>query len=520
MKLKKVNFVILLLIIASSFISFSKAMEQPEAISPNAAKLVIATRHDYNYYTTMAKAFASSEAGKSVGITNPNDIQFETPTTYEGFKNIMENAIVGADIAWGGGPTIFNRLAEQGVTGVITDAGILGEVDNNISDVISGAQMKKYDANDDLMWVSSAISSFGFTVNKKELTERGLAIPTTWEDLASPNFFTSISEFNIGIGNAPDTTSNTRIYQIILQKYGWEKGWQLIIDIAANSKIYTSSGDTRDSVLGAGGADPETAVSLTIDFYGLRVMNENPYTEYIVPENGSIVNADPIAMDNNPSHPAAATAFMKWVISQEGQSNLLNTLINRLPVRADAFDTPLGQTAAGQSIKGVYTETLAGESILFDEDLALSLEETMRFHFASIIYNVRDKLRSTWSQMVSALNQEAYPLERFDQINEEFGKPGLTMAEAQALEPTILDDAVRLGKMTKWTTDANNKFDNVAEMIDDPFTIATGNTTVTGTVSSITSSVTDVPFQTFWLTFGGIAILTIKYVNRRKKSVD
>ena len=72
--------------------------------------------------------------------------------------------------------------------------------------------------SNNLKWVAAAISSFGFTVNNKTLDQRNLPFPTTWEDLASPEFFTSIAQNNIAMGNAPDTTSNTRIYQIILQK--------------------------------------------------------------------------------------------------------------------------------------------------------------------------------------------------------------------------------------------------------------------------------------------------------------
>ena len=234
-----------LLLITSSFALVSSSgpivNEKNSTISPDAIKLVIATRHDSTLYQKYKEYFAKSALGASVGITDPSQIKVHAPSSYAAFETALTNPAIGADVAWGGGPTLFNNLAADGHLRNITDTSLLNWINTNVSDTIAGAEMKKYDENNNLKWVAAAISSFGFTVNNKTLESRKLPFPTSWEDLASPDFFTTDAQTNIAMGNAPDTTSNTRIYQIILQKFGWEIGWEIIYSMAGKSQIYGGS---------------------------------------------------------------------------------------------------------------------------------------------------------------------------------------------------------------------------------------------------------------------------------------
>ena len=367
---------------------------EKEGISPHVTKLAIATRHDSTIYNKMANAFASSSLGNSVGITSASELRFYAPTTYDGFYRHMTDSNLRVSIGWGGGPTLFNTLVNADAISPITDSTVKSLIESVVPNDISGAKTRLYNDQNQLLWAASALSSFGFTVNLDVLEQRNLPKPTTWEELASPNFFTSQSIPNVGLGNAPDTTSNTRIYQILIQKFGWEKAFALMTGMAGNGKIYGGSVETRSSVI-----QGETAVAMTIDFYGLIAMQENPRTEYIVPENASIVNGDPIALAKNPTHPEAANAFLRFVFSQAGQAILLDEKINRLPIREDAFDTDIGRTRS--DIKALYTKTLANQGIQFDEELATATYEATRYHFESMITNVHTQLVQTWSVLAS-----------------------------------------------------------------------------------------------------------------------
>lgn len=500
-------------------------------VKTDAIKLSISTRHDAILYDKVAAAFVKTSLAASVGITSTSEIQFTAPSTYEGFYKEMTDPFFKKDLGWGGGPTLFTALANQGAVKPMTDPDVLA-VANQIENVTAGAAMKHY-INDSLVWVGSAISSFGFTVNNKVLQDRGLAKPTTWDDLGKPDYYTYGSEYNIGMGNAPDTTSNTRIYQIILQKYGWEKGWELLTRMAGNSKIYGGSVETLNSVIAG-----ETAIAMTIDFYGLNAMASNPNCEYIVPTNGSIVNADPIAYAQNPAHPAAAKAFIQYVLSPEGQAVLFDPQINRLPVRADAFDVV--DSGSGQTMKQIYPDlydlyqrTISNKGIDFDEDLATAQYSTMRWYFEYSITDVHTKLRNTWSQMVSAYKNGGFPTspeQRFEQLAEAFGVTAISSQDAINLEPQINDAAFKLQKQGEWNDFASKKFDNVAGMIDDPYTITSvvtsGNTTLTSVLSTQGSGGGDttknVPLPTFWLMIGiftPVLILRLK-TNRRKKQLS
>ncbi|MCH8906693.1 MAG: ABC transporter substrate-binding protein [Candidatus Heimdallarchaeota archaeon] len=546
MKGKKLLFLFIFLLIIPLAGSHVVAFTNPEVnnVTPTAIKLSVSTRHDAILYNKMGAAFAASPLAAAVGITSASEISFSGPSTFDGWFKEMTNPFFEKSVGWGGGPTLFNNLADKGALSPITDPDLVALIAANISDTIAGADMKQYDANGDLIWVGSAISSFGFTVNNAELEARGLPKPLTWEDLAAPEFFTFDSQFNIGLGNAPDTTSNTRIYQILLQKFGWEKGWELIYRMAGNGKIYGGSVETRQSVISG-----ETAVAMTIDFYGVIAMNENPNTEYIVPQNASIVNADPIALAQNPKHPAAANAFIQYVLSPEGQAVLFDPRINRLPIRADAFLEPEG--IARPDLKNLYDLTLSNQAINFDEDLAASQYSTMRFHFEYTIQDVHTKLRDTWSNLVSALKGGSFltaPRERFEQLAAEFGQPAINQSDAIAFEADISDAGFKLAKQTEWNQFSNNKFDSVIDHLDDPYTIAvtevttseivitttdiTGGTSlvttetvitttsevVQTTIISVSETTTNIPVITMWLFIGLYTpILIIKQFNKRKK---
>lgn len=492
--------IIISFLISPQINSVNSAVSDKESIDsniePDAIKLVVATRHDSTLYQKYASYFAKSSLGASVGITSESEIKFISPTTYAAFQNALNNSFIGASVAWGGGPTIFNNLIEDDLLRSIDDPELLAWINSNVSDVIAGAEMKKYD-NDDLKWVAAAISSFGFTVNNKTLEERNLPFPTTWEDLASPDFFTKSSENNIAMGNAPDTTSNTRIYQIILQKFGWERGWEIIYSMAGNSKIYDGSVTTRSAV-----ETGDVAVSMTIDFYGVIAMAENPDCQYVIPEGGSIVNGDPIAIAKNAPDLDAARAFVKYVLSEEGQALWLDNRINRLPVRQDAFKAAMALNATDSNIvpeqvlvvENLYNKTLENEGILFDETLALSLEETMRFHFEATITSVHNKLRDAWTSIVTNYKNQAwdpYNEERFDQILETYGAPIITQSEAQSIE----EAGTYSEEIGNWEDAAIIKYNNVLDIVDDPFvitSIVTSNTTqVTNTTTVITTTNSD-----------------------------
>ena len=438
----------------------STVVVDSQQIGLHETKLVIVSRHETVILNKFIDAFIKTDLASSVGITSADEIRIYQPSSYDSFYRAMTLDQIGADIGWGGGPTLFTSLALDPAgpaIGPITDQELIDLFNSVVNDSIAGASMKYYNDNNELLWVANAISSFGFTINKKVIADLGLPTPKSWADLASIEFYRP-EKPTVALGNAPDTTSNTRIYQIILQKFGWEKGWEIIYRMGGNGAIFPGSVATRQQVI-----DGNVAAAMTIDFYGFIAQQENSNTQYVVPANESIVNGDPVALAVNPPHFEAAKAFLKFIFSQEGQALWLDPEINRLPIRSDAFDTPLGQTR--QDIYAVYNQTIRTPGIVFDEDKALSLEEAMRYHFEATLTDVHDDMRTIWGILVERLQSGNLTEDQFNAEVKKYAQPAITEKEAQQINEKIIEDLnYRAQKQEEWK---NFKLDKIKEIYDD-----------------------------------------------------
>ncbi|MDO8056740.1 MAG: ABC transporter substrate-binding protein, partial [Candidatus Hermodarchaeota archaeon] len=218
-------------------------------------ELRIITRHDPTLQMKIEQAFLASEYATNNSITG---IAWTQPNMMFWPQTIPTYL---PDIAFGGGPTLFNELYDLGLIQVLDSPEILTAI-ARVNDTIAGVDAKGYNAENDLIWVGSAISSFGFTINKPWLASRGLPYPTHWENLTGDEFGQFLPTTpTIAMGNSPGTTSNTRIYEIILQKFGWVGGWEVLTRMAGNSRIELGSTETQAQV-----ETGVTGVAMSIDF--------------------------------------------------------------------------------------------------------------------------------------------------------------------------------------------------------------------------------------------------------------
>jgi len=415
--------------------------------------LTIITRHDTSIQEVFENPFLDSTYAAEAGITK---IRYMQPVPGL-WPTAIDNG--GIDVAWGGGPTLFDQLADLGYLMPLSDE-ILGDALSEIEDAIGGAPMKRYisEYGDDPVWVAAAISSFGFTVNHKVLDFYGLVKPETWDDLADPIYFKDPPI--IGVGNAPDTTSNTRIYEIILQNYGWEEGWIKLTEIAANSGIYYGSVDVLNAV-----ETGEIAIGTTIDFYGYSAMEDFPDTEYVIPRGQSLLNGDPIAIMYNTQNVAAAEAFIKFVLSPEGQALWLDDTINRMPVRADAFDTEFGKTRT--KLKDLYELTISNQGIEFSDALASSYEGTVVPYWAAVLNKPHGNLLSAWRAMIKAKNEGRLTQTQWDYYVGIMGTPLITLEEAQEINDSMLKDSTfSNAKSVEWANEKAELYDQIKEEIE------------------------------------------------------
>jgi len=400
--------------------------------------LTVLTRHPTEILEKTRQLFLQSDIAKKYCVKDLNFIQLP-PGWWTGY---IRNHTV--DVAWGGGPTLFDSLLKAGVLRPLEGKLVIDAI-KQIPDEIAGAPTKRI-VDGKVYWVAAALASFGFTVNKDVAKRLGYDWHKleTWKDLASDDLGLLMLKTGVpvlGIADPTMSTSNTRMYEIILQAYGWEEGWRTLILMGANAKVYSGSSDVRDAVING-----EIMVGITIDFYGYTAEKLNPACVYILPKGETIVNGDPIAVTISTKHPQAAEAFVAWVLT-EGQKVWLDPDINRLPVNPKVFETPEGKKRP--DLHEAYLRTIKAKAMKFNDTLALMYEDVMRLYFKATIVDINDVLKNAWIALLKAY----YIDKRIDKKTFEELKDKLTSL------PTFVDPIT--GKPTKFTIQYAIKVDQI-----------------------------------------------------------
>ncbi len=414
-------------------------------------ELKIITRHGSDILFKARAAFLETDIAAEYGITEREQIKFLGVSSSLWVDTITRSGDI--DIAWGGGPVVFDIVNGEGLLSPLESDAVTAVLDI-IPDEISGAASKRI-VDGDVMWVGSAISSFGFTLNTEFLETEGLPAPTTWMDLGNETYaqfslFPSVTA--IGTADATLSTSNTRMFEIILQTYGWEEGWELLTRKGANSRIFDKSESVRDAaiqgIIGAG---------TTIDFYGYTAQLEEPeLCIYVLPQDGTAVNADPIALVSTSEEPEAAQAFIAWVLSPEGQEIWLDVTINRMPINPAVFNTALGQTRS--DLEASYTSTLDAITINFSDEVALSYETAMMFFYKGSIVEAQLQLIDTWIELVDAEDAGDITHKEFLVLAESLGNPlNLEFTDPETGNTVTFTESYAQSINARITTDADFK---------------------------------------------------------------
>ncbi|MEO0416136.1 MAG: extracellular solute-binding protein [Verrucomicrobiota bacterium] len=104
-------------------------------------------------------------------------------------------------------------------------------------------------------------------------------------------------------------------------RQGWTQALQMIMKISANGRYFTDSASKIPHDVAQG----DSAAGMCIDFYG-RTFNEITKNDdgesrihFIMPEGGTSIGADPIALLRGAPNPELAHRFIEYVLSPDGQ---------------------------------------------------------------------------------------------------------------------------------------------------------------------------------------------------------
>jgi iron(III) transport system substrate-binding protein len=210
-----------------------------------------------------------------------------------------------ADVFWGGEGTLFDALAAEGLLEQVQlPQQIWDEIPATIGKPV-GLPLK----DPKKFWVGTTLEPYGIIYQPKLLNRLGVEIKD-WEDLLNPKLKGQIAQCT------PDRSSSSHAtYEVILFMYGWDKGWEWIRKLAANTGIFTARSRDVPNVVAKG----EFAVGFAVPSYMAFAEVLGGYdVKFVYPKN-AYVTPEPMAVLKGAPHPKAGHAFIDFLLTEEGQ---------------------------------------------------------------------------------------------------------------------------------------------------------------------------------------------------------
>jgi ABC-type Fe3+ transport system substrate-binding protein len=357
----------------------------------------------------------------------------------------------GIDVLYGGGVDPFLTFEQDGLlTRYDPPADILAAIP---------AQLNGKDLIDpNHEWFAAALSGFGILTNQRVRQAAGLPEARTWSDLTDPRLAGWISA-----SDPRQSGSALAIYEIILQAYGWDKGWADLVEMSGNIRNFLSSSAASVVEVGTGDA----AFGVAIDQYGQAQVayygTEN--VTFTLPEGQTVITPDCIAILKNAPHLAVAQHFVEFVLSREGQllwmqprgapGGAVKYQINRMSVipalYAELRDSPI--TTNPFTLRTDFP---------YDGKLSSKRRAILSPLIAAWMIDTHDWLVRAWE----AVNRAKSPLDDESRLIAQLTAPPCSQDELLRLAATDFKDPVkRTALINRWQGEAIARYKSVLAQI-------------------------------------------------------
>jgi ABC-type Fe3+ transport system substrate-binding protein len=368
-----------------------------------AKDVVIVTSFPKELFETYKKTFEAKHPGITVVI---NSKQTNAGVTYlRETKSKPE-----ADIFWVSAPDAFQTLDTDGLLEKYAPP---KEIMARIPTKIGNFPIHDPDGK----YFGFAISGYGLMWNKNYLKAHKLAAPKEWTDLTHARYYNHL------IISAPSRSGTTHLtVETILQAYGWDKGWALLLNAGGNmGSITERSFGVPEAVISG-----QYGIGVVIDFFGLSAIASGQPVEFAYPSLTSVVPASVGIVKGGPN-PQEAKAFVNYLLSEAGQTVLFSPEIARLPVIPELY------AKAPKDYPNPFKKKLGG--VEFNDELSSGRRDVVNSLYDHVITFRHNELRAAWKSIYNA--EEA--LAKSKSANAPQGKSMIAEARKLATQAPIND---------------------------------------------------------------------------------
>jgi len=276
-------------------------------------EVVIVTSFPKELFETYKKAFEAKYPGVTVVVKQKQ--------TTEGVTYIRETTSKPeADIMWASAVDAFQVLKTEKL---LAQYSLPKEISSKIP-----AKVGTFPIHDpDGFFFGFALSGYGMMWNKPYLQAHKLKPPAEWTDLIDSNYYSHLAI------SAPSRSGTTHLtVEAILQAYGWEKGWALLLNMGGNMAVVTE----RSFGVPEGVNNGQYGIGIVIDFFGLSAISSGFPVDFAYPSMTPIVPANVGIVKGGPNS-ENAKRFVNYLLSEEGQVLLFKPDIGRLPVIPELY---------------------------------------------------------------------------------------------------------------------------------------------------------------------------------------
>jgi ABC-type Fe3+ transport system substrate-binding protein len=278
------------------------------------------------------------------------------------------------------------------------------------------AQMGPYPIHDpDGTYFGFALSGYGIMWNKLYLQAHKLKAPKEWTDLTDAVYYGHLAM------SSPSRSGTTHLtVEVILQGYGWQKGWEIILNMGGNMAAITE----RSFGVPQGVINGEFGIGIVIDFFGLSAVASGQPVDFVYPSVTPIVPAN-IGLIKGGPNPENAQKFIHFLLSEEGQLLLFDPEISRLPVLPELYTrTPKGYPNPFK---------MEASSSTVDIDLSEKRYGLMNSLFDQVVTFRLKELKEAWKAIYKAETAIQKSKSRGKDVNEAMA----LLSEARTLVSTV-----------------------------------------------------------------------------------